>query len=300
MKAIPVVSESSCLTLLTAERPVTTQSQIKHLHTYCQASAATALALALMNLSGWMFHIALLTSFSSGHVTTKVNTAVCLGLASTSRWLLIPTHSAGSRGKVARILAVLVLLIAAASLSEYIFKVNLGVDQLWINGLLLVSSAIFFVRPGNGIAKDLIGGPGSFVARRFLPAVFITQILFDWICRYGQKKRMYGPEFTPALNATLNTLAFAVLIWSSARQVDREQQDTGGGIPEKVRSRIFDPFFTTKEIGKGTGQGLAIARSVVVDMHQGTIDFETADGYGTTFIIRLPFEAVPSPDLAAA
>jgi nitrogen-specific signal transduction histidine kinase len=43
-----------------------------------------------------------------------------------------------------------------------------------------------------------------------------------------------------------------------------------------------------------------IARSVVVDKHQGTIDFETADGYGTTFIIRLPFEAVPSPDLAAA
>ncbi len=82
--------------------------------------------------------------------------------------------------------------------------------------------------------------------------------------------------------------------------VEVQIQDTGGGIPEKVRSRIFDPFFTTKEIGKGTGQGLAIARSVVVDKHQGTIDFETVDGCGTTFIIRLPCEAVPSPDLAAA
>jgi PAS domain S-box-containing protein len=68
-------------------------------------------------------------------------------------------------------------------------------------------------------------------------------------------------------------------------------QDTGGGIPEKVRSRIFDPFFTTKEIGKGTGQGLAIARSVVVDKHQGTIDFETEERQGTTFIIRLPLDA---------
>jgi signal transduction histidine kinase len=65
-------------------------------------------------------------------------------------------------------------------------------------------------------------------------------------------------------------------------------QDTGSGIPEGIRTRIFDPFFTTKGIGKGTGQGLAIARSVVVDKHGGTIHFETIEGEGTTFIIRLP------------
>ena len=65
-------------------------------------------------------------------------------------------------------------------------------------------------------------------------------------------------------------------------------QDNGGGIPEAIRTRIFDPFFTTKEIGKGTGQGLAIARSVVVDKHQGSIDIETEAGRGTTFVIRLP------------
>lgn len=65
-------------------------------------------------------------------------------------------------------------------------------------------------------------------------------------------------------------------------------QDTGGGIPEEIRARVFDPFFTTKEIGKGTGQGLAIARSVVVDKHGGTIHFETQEGVGTAFIVRLP------------
>ncbi len=64
--------------------------------------------------------------------------------------------------------------------------------------------------------------------------------------------------------------------------------DTGTGIPEDARDRIFEPFFTTKEVGKGTGQGLTIARNVVVDKHQGTIDFETEAGKGTTFIIRLP------------
>ncbi len=67
-------------------------------------------------------------------------------------------------------------------------------------------------------------------------------------------------------------------------------RDTGSGIPQNVRSRIFDPFFTTKEIGKGTGQGLAIARSVVVDKHNGNIEFETEEGKGTTFIIRLPHD----------
>ena len=69
-------------------------------------------------------------------------------------------------------------------------------------------------------------------------------------------------------------------------------QDTGSGIPENVRARVFDPFFTTKEIGKGTGQGLAIARSVVVDKHGGSIHFESEEGKGTTFIIRLPLNGI--------
>ena len=66
--------------------------------------------------------------------------------------------------------------------------------------------------------------------------------------------------------------------------------DSGTGIPEKVRPRIFEPFFTTKPVGKGTGQGLAIARSVIVEKHHGTISFETETGKGTTFVIRLPIE----------
>ncbi|HEY0457207.1 MAG TPA: ATP-binding protein [Verrucomicrobiae bacterium] len=68
-------------------------------------------------------------------------------------------------------------------------------------------------------------------------------------------------------------------------------QDSGGGIPEKVRSRIFEPFFTTKEVGKGTGQGLALAHAVVVEKHGGTIHFECPEGKGTVFVIRLPLRA---------
>ena len=64
--------------------------------------------------------------------------------------------------------------------------------------------------------------------------------------------------------------------------------DTGTGIPKEIRSRIFDPFFTTKEVGKGTGQGLAISYSVIVKKHGGTLAFETEEDTGTTFIILLP------------
>jgi signal transduction histidine kinase len=64
--------------------------------------------------------------------------------------------------------------------------------------------------------------------------------------------------------------------------------DTGGGIPEAIRDRIFDPFFTTKDVGRGTGQGLTLSRTAIVDRHGGRLDFETRLGVGTTFFIRLP------------
>jgi PAS domain S-box-containing protein len=67
--------------------------------------------------------------------------------------------------------------------------------------------------------------------------------------------------------------------------------DTGCGIPEGIRSKVFDPFFTTKEVGRGTGQGLAIARSVVVERHKGSLTFESEVGKGTTFYVRLPVDS---------
>jgi signal transduction histidine kinase len=78
--------------------------------------------------------------------------------------------------------------------------------------------------------------------------------------------------------------------------------DTGGGIPPDIRDRVFDPFFTTKEIGKGTGQGLAIARSVIT-RHDGEISFDTELGRGTTFVLRIPLRRArtasqPSPPSA--
>jgi len=76
--------------------------------------------------------------------------------------------------------------------------------------------------------------------------------------------------------------------------------DSGTGIPLEVQGSIFDPFFTTKEVGKGTGQGLAIARSVVREKHGGDLTFDTAPGQGTTFRIRLPLDGKKPAAAAAA
>jgi PAS domain S-box-containing protein len=70
--------------------------------------------------------------------------------------------------------------------------------------------------------------------------------------------------------------------------VQIDVRDTGTGIPESARARVFDPFFTTKPVGKGTGQGLALAHGVIVEKHGGSIAFDTENGTGTVFHVRLP------------
>ena len=83
----------------------------------------------------------------------------------------------------------------------------------------------------------------------------------------------------------------SITILTRARrpEVEIRISDTGTGIPETHLDRIYDPFFTTKDAGIGTGQGLAIAHSIIVDRHRGRIDVETEENHGTTFIITLPY-----------
>lgn len=65
-------------------------------------------------------------------------------------------------------------------------------------------------------------------------------------------------------------------------------QDNGTGIPEAIKSKIFQPFFTTKPTGEGTGLGLSLSYDIVVKGHGGTLEAESEEGEGTTFILRLP------------
>ncbi|WP_312690880.1 ATP-binding protein [Kosakonia sp.] len=74
--------------------------------------------------------------------------------------------------------------------------------------------------------------------------------------------------------------------------------DDGSGVPAAIRDRIFDPFFTTKAVGKGTGQGLAIVYSTVVDKHGGQIRCESQEGVGSTFILQFPLHDTMEDDTA--
>jgi PAS domain S-box-containing protein len=71
-------------------------------------------------------------------------------------------------------------------------------------------------------------------------------------------------------------------------EVQVKLSDNGCGIAQENLDKIFDPFFTTKEVGRGTGQGLAIARSIVVDKHAGRIEVSSEEGLGTQFVICVP------------
>jgi signal transduction histidine kinase len=62
-------------------------------------------------------------------------------------------------------------------------------------------------------------------------------------------------------------------------------KDTGVGIPENVKDKLFTPMFTTKS--KGQGFGLAVIKRMSESLG-GTVTFESQEGKGTTFIIRLP------------
>ncbi len=79
-----------------------------------------------------------------------------------------------------------------------------------------------------------------------------------------------------------------IITKKSDNWVEIRISDSGTGMPDNIKERIFDPFFTTKEIGKGTGQGLSISRSLVVDRHKGKLEVQTSEDEGSVFIIKLP------------
>jgi signal transduction histidine kinase len=116
-------------------------------------------------------------------------------------------------------------------------------------------------------------------------------------CRLGEINQVILNLIINAVHATRDVVGegndkgtIKVSTVSDGSWAEIRVSDSGTGIPKKVRSRIFDPFFTTKEVGRGTGQGLAISYSLIVNNHGGTLGFETEEGKGTTMIVRLPLK----------
>lgn len=111
----------------------------------------------------------------------------------------------------------------------------------------------------------------------------INQVLLNVIVNAAQAIADDRPDDGPMGTITARTRR-------EGGSVEIRIEDTGGGIAPNVQPRIFEPFFTTKQVGRGTGQGLAIVYNVVVDNHRGTVQVESEVGEGAVFIIRLPIK----------
>jgi len=146
----------------------------KFLRMYCEATAIAVVVLGCLILSGWAFHIELLKSVLPGLLVLKVNTALGLAFSGTSLWLLLPGESRTRRGYIARFLALLVALIGAATVSEYLFGLNLRIDQLLFN------------EPVGAAATFSPGRMAPTTATAFL-AIGLALLLLDWKTRRGRR-----------------------------------------------------------------------------------------------------------------
>src|ERR1700689_3707782 len=108
----------------------------KSLRLYCQLTAIAVMVLGCMVLYGWAFHIEILKTVLPGLVPMKANSATSMVCSGISLWLLLSDESRVLRHRIARLLAIVPTLFGAATLSEYIFGVNLRIDQLLFRDIL--------------------------------------------------------------------------------------------------------------------------------------------------------------------
>jgi diguanylate cyclase (GGDEF)-like protein/PAS domain S-box-containing protein len=148
--------------------------RFKLLRMYCQASALAAVGVGCLILCGWAFHIEFLKSLLPGLLVMKVNTALGLALSGASLWLLLPDESGAQRRLVARFLALLVTLIGAATLGEYLFGLDLWIDQL------------LFHEPAGAVATYSPGRMSATASMAFL-AIGLALLLLDRKTRRGHR-----------------------------------------------------------------------------------------------------------------
>ncbi len=96
---------------------------------------------------------------------------------------------------------------------------------------------------------------------------------------YTKKTRAENPTYVPTV---------AVHTGQGAGLVEIRVCDNGSGVPAEIKEKIFEPFFTTKPAGSGTGLGLSLSYDIVTQGHGGTLEVETAEGEGATFVITFP------------
>jgi signal transduction histidine kinase len=124
----------------------------------------------------------------------------------------------------------------------------------------------------------------------------------DVVCNVGELNQVFLNLIVNAAHAiedagrNIETGVIGVRTELSGDCVLIRISDNGCGIPPENLQKLYEPFFTTKEVGRGTGQGLAIARSIVVGKHGGELSVSSAVGSGSEFTLRLPIRGCAEPN----
>ncbi|HEX4450907.1 MAG TPA: ATP-binding protein [Kofleriaceae bacterium] len=212
-------------------------------------------------------------------------------------------HDAGLLAAAEQIEADRDLAFTLANLPEALASSQEGVRRV----AQIVQATKQFAHPDQvqKVPTDLNAAVDSTLVVASSETRYISEVRFD----HGELPKVpaHGGEIKQVLLNLITNAAHAIgdanrgtsrvgeiriKTWASNRGVHVSVGDTGPGIPRELVDKIFEPFFTTKPVGKGSGQGLAIARAIIVDKHGGTIDVDSVVGTGSTFTIMLPFDVL--------
>jgi len=189
-------------------------------------------------LSGWNLHIdELVFNESLDAVATsspgRMAPATAVAFLAIGPALLLLDWEPWPGQRPAQWLSLFVGLTAMIAIAGYIYDVpalysSMHNVQIALNtavALFLLSGAVLFARPHSGIARDFTGdGPGSQMARRSLPAVFVVPLILGWLLLKGEHAAYYGTEFTVALFTACSAIVFAALTWLNARELNAEHK----------------------------------------------------------------------------
>jgi signal transduction histidine kinase len=184
----------------------------------------------------------------------------------------------------------------------------------WVAGTLSVAAQLGELREATGRVSELVSAVRSYTQmdRASLQPVDVVEGLTSTLVMLGHKlkdgvevQRDFAPDlpridayagelnqvWTNLIDNAVDAMDGVGTLRISTRAEDDavviEIADSGPGLSPEAESRAFDAFFTTKDVGKGTGLGLDIARRVVVERHEGTIEL-VREGGETVARIRLP------------
>jgi len=116
----------------------------------------------------------------------------------------------------------------------------------------------------------------------------------DVVCNVGELNQVFLNLIVNAAHAiedagrNIDTGVIGIRTGLADDDVVIRISDNGCGIAPENLAKLYEPFFTTKEVGRGTGQGLAIARAIVVGKHGGELSVASTVGAGSEFTLRLP------------